>query len=264
MPTLLHAAMLFAVLAGLMLGSFLNVCILRLPAGESVSHPRSHCPACQRTIRARDNVPVLSWLWLRGRCRDCKTAISMQYPLVEAATALLFAACVWHTGLQWTTLLDAALAYLALGLAVMDARTLLLPDEFTLGGLALAILLHGSQPGETHRLGQMAHAAEAAAWAALLLLCVRWLYQWLRKREGLGLGDVKLLAMIAAFLGLPLAWLTLFLAIVGGAAWALVPLARGQSGAEHKMPLGSYLAGAAIVTIFAGEPILHWYLGWFH
>jgi leader peptidase (prepilin peptidase)/N-methyltransferase len=264
MPAPIHAAALLAAFAGLMLGSFLNVSILRLPAGESILQPRSHCPACLRMIRAQDNIPVLSWLLLRGRCRDCQASISVQYPLVEAATALLFAACVLHTGLQWQTLLDAALAYLALGLAVMDARTLLLPDVCTLGGLALALLLHSLQPGgRTHQLQNVAHAALAAALAALLLLCVRWLYQGLRKREGLGLGDVKLLAMIAAFLGLPQALLTLFLAIVGGAATALVLLARGQSGADGKMPFGSYLAGAAIASIFLGKPILHWYLGWF-
>ena len=261
LPTVQTAALL-AAFAGLFLGSFLNVCIMRLPAGASIVGPRSQCPACKRTIRAFDNIPILSWLLLRGRCRDCDATISMQYPLVEAATALLLAACVLHTGLHWQTWLDAALAFFALGLAVMDAQTLLLPDAFTLGGLVLALLLRAAHPAP-NRLQSVIHAALAAALAALLLLCVRWLYHWLRKQEGMGLGDVKLLAMIAAFLGLPLALLTLFLAIISGALVAVAYLLRCKTSAQQKIPFGSYLSAAAIACIFVGKPILHWYLGFF-
>ena len=139
-------AVLFAFVLGLLCGSFLNVCILRLPAAESILVPRSHCRACQQPIRALDNIPILSWIFLRGRCRNCDQKISAQYPIVEAVTGVLFAACVLHTGLHWQTLLDTAMCFFLLGMAVMDAQTFLLPDTFTLGGLAVAFALRVFHP----------------------------------------------------------------------------------------------------------------------
>lgn len=253
-----------AAVVGLLFGSFLNVCISRLPAGQSIVTPRSHCPHCKRPIRSIDNVPVLSFLLLRGRCRDCHQRISLQYPLVEIALAALFTACVLHTGLQWQTLLDAALIFLLLGLAVMDAQTFLLPDAFTLGGLSVAFAakVFLASPG-LHMHAALLTARDAFA-AALVLLLIRWLYQAVRKQEGMGLGDVKLLAMMAAFLGLPLALLACFLAVVAGAAAAIVLLLRHRVHANQMIPFGSFLAVAGITVIFIGQPLLAWYLRFFH
>lgn len=260
-------AVLFAFVLGLLCGSFLNVCILRLPAAESILAPRSHCRACQQPIRALDNIPILSWLFLRGRCRHCEQKISAQYPIVEAATGVLFAVCVLHTGLHWQTLLDIAMVFFLLGLAVMDAQTFLLPDAFTLGGLAVAFVLRVLHPLSAHHwlvAWQTAYRTLAAALAAaLLVLLIRWLYRWLRKQDGMGLGDVKLLAMIAAFLGLQLALLTFFLAILSGAMVSIVQLARGRAHAQQRLPFGSYLAVSGIAVLFIGRPLLHWYLGFF-
>jgi leader peptidase (prepilin peptidase)/N-methyltransferase len=252
-----------ACIVGLLFGSFLNVCIFRLPAGESVLAPPSHCRKCFQPVRAFDNIPLLSWLLLRGRCRTCGAKISVQYPLVEAATGVLFAACILHAGPTWQGLLDAAAVFFMLGLAVMDAQTFLLPDAFTLGGLALALALKTCQPAAPHRLELALHTARGAAIAALILLAVRWLYRLLRKQDGMGLGDVKLLAMMAAFLGLPLALLAGFFAVLAGAGFAVVQLVRGRVHTKDNLPFGSFLAVAGIVVIFLGRPLLDWYLGSF-
>jgi leader peptidase (prepilin peptidase)/N-methyltransferase len=161
--------------------------------------------ACGAQIRGLDNIPVASWLWLRGRCRACRARISLQYPMVELATALLFMACVAQTGAAWRTLIDAVACFLLLGLAVMDAQTMLLPDSFTLTGIALAFVLRVFAPGAEYR-GHIALVTAADALIAAALLLAVWAIYWLaRRRQGIGLGDVKLLAMMAAFLGLPLA-----------------------------------------------------------
>ncbi len=253
-----------AIVLGLLFGSFLNVCISRLPAGQSILTPRSHCPNCQHPICAFDNVPLLSYLVLRGRCRHCQQRISLQYPLVEAALATLWAGCVLHTGLQTQTLLDAALIFLLLGLAVMDAQTFLLPDSFTVGGLVVAFAAKTLMAGPGLRLHAALITARDAFAAALLLLVIRWLYQLFRKQEGMGLGDVKLLAMMAAFLGLPLALLACFLAIVIAAAAFSPMLFRHRAHARHMIPFGSFLASAGIAVVFIGQPLLAWYLGFFH
>lgn len=253
-----------AAVAGLLFGSFLNVCISRLPRGLSILTPRSHCPSCQQPIRACDNVPILSFLFLRGRCRHCRQRISFQYPLVEAALAALFVACVLHTGLAWQTALDAVLIFLLLGLAVMDAQTFLLPDAFTLSGLVIAFAMKILLAAQQHRAHVAFLTARDAALAALLLLLIRWLYFLARKQEGMGLGDVKLLAMMAAFLGLPLALLACFLAVVAGAAASLALLLQRRAHAQQMIPFGSFLAAAGIAVIFLGRPLLEWYLHFFH
>ncbi|MGC9293215.1 MAG: prepilin peptidase [Acidobacteriaceae bacterium] len=253
-----------ACIVGLLFGSFLNVCILRLPAGESVLTPRSHCRKCFQPVPALDNIPLLSWLLLRGRCRACGARISVQYPLVEAATGLLFAACILHAGPTWQGLLDATAVFFLLGLAVMDAQTFLLPDAFTLGGLVLALALKTCQPAAPYRLETALHTARDAAIAALILLAVRWLYRLLRKQDGMGLGDVKLLAMMAAFLGLPLALLAGFLAVLAGAGFATVQIVRGRVHTKDSLPFGSFLAVAGMVVVFIGRQLLDLYLGAFH
>jgi len=250
-------------IVGLIFGSFLNVCILRLPVDESILAPRSHCRNCLYPVRAIDNIPLLSWIFLRGRCRDCGVAISWQYPLVEATTGVLFIACILHTGITWQSLLHAVAIFFLLGLAVMDARTFLLPDAFTLGGLGLAIALRTLQPSASQRLRIAGHVVLDALIAAAALLLIRWLYRLLRKREGMGMGDVKLLAMIAAFLGLPLTMVAGFLAVLTGAGVSIIQVAKGRANTKSMLPFGSFLAVAGIAVIFIGKPLLHWYLGFF-
>ena len=253
-----------AVVAGLTFGSFLNVCIVRLPAHQSVVTPASHCLYCDAPILARDNVPVVSWLWLRGRCRACKGRISPQYPLVELGTAALFVACVLHTGANWQTLVDAVACFLLLGLAVMDWQTMLLPDAFTLPGIAVAFLLRVFAPGNQFRSRVAMHVLGDAAISAALLLMVWTLYRLVRRREGLGLGDVKLLAMIAAFLGLAVTMFAFFVGVLAAALFAVVLLTLRRARGSDRIPFGSFLAAAGIAAIFIGRPAIAWYLSSFH
>jgi len=252
-----------AMVLGLLFGSFLNVCILRLPRHASIMRPGSHCLACGAPVRPWDNIPVLSWLLLRGRCRTCGEPISIQYPLVELGTTALFVACVLHAGASWQTLIDATACFLLLGLAVMDSQTMLLPDAFTLTGLGMAFLLRVFAPGGENRGALALHTLADAAIAAALLLVIRFAYRTIRKREGLGLGDVKLLAMMAAFLGLPLAMVACFFAVMSAALYALYIVAKRRATGTDRIAFGSFLATGGILAIFLGRPVLAWYLGLF-
>ena len=211
-----------------------------------------------------DNIPLLSWLALRGRCRACRHSISWRYPAVEIATAALFLLSFLRFGLTLTGIAIDILCFLLLGLAVMDAETMRLPDAFTLTGLALGVVYAAVLPAEflTQRLW---HAGQSLLWAvlaALVLLLIRWIYQLLRHVEGMGMGDVKLLAMIAAWLGPGPTLLALVLGTFATAVFgvlALLVAPRHRRSLATRLPLGSFLCGAALYTIFAGQPILHWY-----
>ncbi len=259
---------IFAVLAGLVFGSFLNVCIWRLPRHESIAWPGSHCPYCSTPIRPQDNIPILSWLFLRGRCRGCGVQISARYPLIEGTTAALFLLCFLQFGLTLAGVGSAALCWLLLGLAATDAETLLLPDALTLPGIVLGIAYSGLR-------GDGAFSWKLAGWAILAALCagaliliIRGLYWMLRRREGIGLGDAKLLAMIAAWLGFGLTGLVIFLAVVCAAIYGLVlillrPTRGGVNMTTTRIPLGAFLCAAAIFAVFQGSEILAWYLTFF-
>ncbi|HEV2619554.1 MAG TPA: prepilin peptidase [Acidobacteriaceae bacterium] len=307
---------LSAFLLGLLFGSFLNVCISRLPTHQSIVTPRSHCPHCHHTIRWYDNIPFLSWHLLRARCRDCKTPISARYPAVELAIALLWAISAAAILAQWrcnhvqmpdmcSAAIDtpafeslafyflrlAILGFLLIGLMVMDWQTLRLPDAFTLPGIVLGFLLVCAQaaflapgqgdivlntthqfrlssPGSGNALGNVfltgtealvLGRVAAILGAALILLIARWIYKALRKQEGLGLGDVKLLAMIAAFLGFPQSLLALFVGVLSAALYALALLARRNANRNTRLPLGSFLAAGGLFSALFGPAILDWY-----
>jgi leader peptidase (prepilin peptidase)/N-methyltransferase len=252
-----------ATLLGLLLGSFLNVCIVRLPAGESILQPGSRCRQCMVPIRAFDNIPLVSWVWLRGRCRRCRQPIPFQYPLVEATTALLFAACIVHAGANGQAVLDGVACFFLLGLAIMDAQTMLLPDAFTLGGLAAAVALKMAMPGPLDRWQAAWRTLADAAVAAAILLGISLAYRLIRHRAGVGLGDVKLLAMMGALLGLPLTLIASFLGVIAAAAYALFLIRRRNRGGFDRLPFGAFLASAGIFAIFFGQPLLRWYLGLF-
>ncbi len=282
---------IFAVLAGLAFGSFLNVCISRLPRHESIVTPRSRCLNCLAPLRNADNIPLLSFLLLKGRCRDCGVRISPRYPLIEAATAALFLLCFLQFGLSFSGIASAIICWLLLGLAATDAETLLLPDALTLPGLALGVVFSGFRASggdllvsETSNQAtssdllisfHLKAAAESLLWAAcaaVLILLIRGIYWLVRRREGMGLGDAKLLAMITAWLGLLPTLLTLFLGVLSAALYGVAvirglainrpPRKQPPSGEipPVRLPLGAFLCVAALFVLFRGERIIHWYL----
>jgi len=261
---------IFAVAAGLVFGSFLNVCISRLPRHESVVRPRSHCPVCEAPIRSFDNIPILSWLLLKGRCRSCGARIPVRYPLIELASAALFLLCWLEYGLTFEGVSVAVLCWLLLGLAATDAETLLLPDALTLPGIVLGVVYSGFLDSGS------AFSWRAAGWSLLwagcgaaLILLIRGAYWVVRRKEGIGLGDAKLLAMIAAWLQPEKAALVVFLAVVGAAVYGLALMLAsrlrrdGEVVGRLRIPLGAFLSGAGIFAVFRGGDVLIWYLGFF-
>lgn len=265
---LLPLIAIFIVLLGLVFGSFLNVCISRLPQHESVVRPRSRCPQCGAAIRASDNIPLLSWFVLRGRCRNCRKPIAWRYPAVELGTAALFLLAWLRFGLTVSGIGIIVLSFLLLGLAVMDAETMRLPDAFTLPGILLGIVFAGLLTAPTVA-GHLAHAGLAALGAivgALVILTIRWIYYAWRRVEGMGIGDAKLMAMIAAWLGPALTLVTLFLgalsASVVGLLWIAVAR-RKESPMTARIPFGSFLCGAALYAIYHGQANVGWYLQFF-
>lgn len=254
---------------GLLLGSFLNVCIARLPAGESIVRPRSHCPHCKHPIANRDNLPVVSWLLLRAKCRSCGERISWRYPAVELATCALFVMCCMHFSPAWFAGGWAVFCFLLLGLAVMDAETFLLPDAFVFPGLAAGVLFASFRAGA--RGAEL--SALSAAVAAATLLVIAGVYWLARRQMGMGMGDVKLIAMMAAWLGLPETALVLFLSVIVGALYGgiIILLRRrrnsqeaGVPAGQMPVPFGTMLGVAGLYSVFLGERTLAWYLSFFH
>lgn len=243
----------FALALGLIVGSFANVLIHRLPLGQSVVSPRSRCPACGRPIAAIENVPVVSWLALRGRCRGCRAPISVRYPLVEAVHGAGYFALAWWLGVQPRTAVLMGLLTALVVLALIDLDHHLLPDAITLPGTAVG-LLASLLPGGPSPL----ESALSAAGGYLAFAAVALAYRKTRGVEGLGRGDWKMAAMLGAFLGWQGLLLTVFLAALSGTLVGLALMARGRH-ARHELPLGTFLAAAGIVTLFVGQPIVSWY-----
>lgn len=246
-----------ALLLGLVVGSFANVCIHRLPRRESVVSPPSRCPACGALIRARDNVPVLSWLLLRARCRSCRAPISPRYPLVEAANGLLWLALAVLRGPRAQTLVAMALVTALLVLSLVDLDHHLLPDAVTLPGIA-AGLGASFLPGSPVR-PLAALLAAAGGWLAFAAVAKA--YERLRGIEGLGQGDWKMAAMLGAFLGWQQMLLTVLLASVAGTLVGLGAVALRGRDLRHALPLGTFLGAAGIATVFLGDALLSWYRG---
>ena len=307
----LFEAAIFAL--GLCLGSFLNVCIYRLPRGKSVVTPRSACPKCGNLIPFYHNLPVLSWLILRGKCRSCKQPISPRYLVIELLTGLLFLGCYTHFGLTLGMLKCAVLGYLLLGLIFTDAETKLLPDALTLPGLALGILFSlvvpvndlasRIMPGMVSpamrseiswRMWSLSDSLLGAAVGASFLYGAAAIYLRARGVEGMGFGDVKLMALIGAFLGTKLTVLTIFAASLAGSLFGLSMVlavwikrlrrfeARGASSRIssgissrearrrawqsarmvlrfYEMPFGVFLGSMAILSFLFGNRLLQWY-----
>jgi len=297
------AAAMFAF--GLCFGSFLNVCIYRLPREKSVVTPRSACPHCGSPIPLYHNIPVVSWLILGGKCRSCNQPISPRYLIVELLTGVLFVVCYVHFGWTIETVKCIVLGYLLLGLIFTDAETRLLPDAMTLTGLALGIafslivpvndLASRIMPGLVSfplrynlswRVWSLADSLLGAAVGASFLYGAAAIYLRARGVEGMGFGDVKLMGMIGAFLGTKLTVLIIFAASLSGSLFGLATVfaiwikrtrrntARGFASREarkrawrsarlalryHEMPFGVFLGGVAILAVFFGNQLLHWY-----
>ncbi len=204
---------------------------------------------------------------LRGRCRDCGAGISWRYPAIELAMAALWVLCWLEFGATLQSIGMAVFCFLALGLGAMDAETLILPDAFTVPGIALGVIFSAAVcgGGSPARLRCAVAAVAWAACAAAIVIAIRGTYWLVRRREGMGLGDAKLLAMIAAWLGPANAALTFFLAVVGGAAYGILWLAakKGRGGTSARLPLGSFLIAAAIYAAFGGRATVSWYLSLF-
>lgn len=254
---------LLAALAGLLIGSFLNVCIYRLPRDLSVVTPRSFCPECDHGIAWYDNVPLLSYVLLSGKCRQCRARISYRYPLVELLTAVCFFACVWILGMNGMAVKFCVFSAILITLVFSDLEERILPDEFTLGGTVLGLViayLVPSDPGiwrfllpslTNPRVQSLVEAGFAAVFSSLSLWFVGMVYQKVRHREGLGMGDVKMVAMIGAFLGLQGVLLTL---IVGSVLGAVIGLSfiffTGKDASTYELPFGAFLGIAALGVAF--------------
>jgi leader peptidase (prepilin peptidase)/N-methyltransferase len=253
---------LYAAVLGLIVGSYLNVLIYRLPLGISTVTPRSRCPRCGTPIRAVDNVPVVSFLVLGGRCRHCGARISWRYPAIEAAASLLFLACFLRFGISPQSPVAALFCALMLALAMIDYDHMILPDKLTYSGIVLGILLQPFVPWTAlweGPWGAMAGGALGALLGSGVLLAVWVIWYLLRHEEGMGLGDAKMLAAIGAFLGWKGVLVSLFFAALSGAVVGLGLMAFRGTDLKTKLPFGIFLALGGLIALFAGETLVRAY-----
>jgi prepilin signal peptidase PulO-like enzyme (type II secretory pathway) len=254
---------------GLVLGSFLNVCSLRWPQDQSVVSPPSRCPHCERQIRWHENVPVLGWIVLGGRCRGCGARISVQYPLVELATGLIWAGMVWQYGASWEAVRGASFLTILLGIAVSDARFYIIPDQFSVGGAILGIALAFAPAGLSPREALVG----AVMWAVGLWVVGKAGTLYIRRTNparfeemgvdsALGFGDVKMMGLVGAFTGVWGGALTVFL----GSVLAVLVFGLVRRLTDRLIPFGIFLAAGAAIAFVWGDAILDWYLntivGW--
>jgi len=282
-PSLPVACALMGVL-GAMIGSFLNVVIHRLPREQSIVFPNSTCPKCRSKIKAYDNIPILSFLILRGQCRACGAPISARYPAVEALTALLFVVVTWHDGWSFALAFDLAFAASILALIFIDAEHMILPNAITYPGILFAVISRAVIPyfaGPAHfdDLPQLITLFPPAypAWAVSLigaaigalagggsLWLMGFLWEKLRGVEAMGLGDVKMMLMVGAYLGWRLTILTILVAALSGSlAGVSMMLRRGSRDLQMMLPFGIFLGIGSIVSLLLGTRIIEWYASQF-
>jgi len=240
-------------LFGLCIGSFLNVCAYRLPLGQSVVHPRSRCTTCGRTLTWFDNLPVVSWLVLAGRCRTCKAPVSWMYPAVEAVTAIVFVITYLTYGLTLLSLVRVVFGCALIVLFVTDLQHKILPNAITLPGIVVGFVCSFFLPP-----GWLSSLIGLAIGGGFLLAMAEAYYRF-RGQEGLGMGDVKLLAMIGAFLGGKLVLLTLGVASFTGSIAGGLLIASGRGSMKYALPFGTFLAIGALFAATWGDPIADWY-----
>ncbi len=271
--------LLIAVAAlGCVIGSFLNVVIHRVPREESIVFPNSRCPQCDTAIRPYDNIPIISYLVLRGRCRNCRTPISARYPAVEALTGILFALTFLHDGLAPALPFDLIFVAALVALVFIDAEHMILPDVITLPCLAIALvcralvpnlyglnfLTDGLMAGWPVWVVSLFGALFGAALGGGSLWLMGWLWERLRGVEAMGLGDVKMMFMVGALLGWPRTLLTIFIAVLAGSIVGVaVMLWRRERDMQMQLPFGIFLGIGALVSLLAGHEIINWYVGRF-
>jgi leader peptidase (prepilin peptidase)/N-methyltransferase len=265
-------------LVGLAIGSFLNVCIYRIPLGKSVVFPRSHCPHCGDPIRLYDNLPVLSFLLLRGKCRSCGARISYQYPIVELSTCLAFLACALRWDFTSPTYVNSLLLSVVIVLIFVDYHHRILPNILTLPGAVAGMILSPFQWLDVYA-DPLSKMVASLLWHADLKLVLPWVgsilgaiigggpllgvaavYAGIRKKQGLGMGDVKMMAMVGAFLGWPLALLTIFAGSFGGSLVGIFLIIFRKQNLQTKLAFGVFLGLGTAFCLFYGLPILHWWL----
>ncbi|MCX6553170.1 MAG: prepilin peptidase [Acidobacteria bacterium] len=249
--------LLFAGLLGLAVGSFLNVCIYRVPLEQSLLLPGSRCMVCNRSLRWFENVPVVAWIVLRGRCRTCHTSIPVVYPLVEAFTGIMFVWATWHYGPGWLLFSRLLLGCALVVLFFIDLHHRILPNVITVPGTIIGFILSFvTPPGWVSSLVGLVIGG-------LIPLVLAEVYLRVRKVEGLGMGDVKMLALVGAFLGWKLVLLTLALGSFLGSAVGLGLIVARRGDMKLALPFGTFLAIAAAVSATVGDQIIIWYLGFY-
>ncbi|HEY6000918.1 MAG TPA: prepilin peptidase [bacterium] len=263
-----------AALFGAVVGSFLNVVIHRLPAGESIVHPGSRCPRCGAPIRPWDNIPVFGWLALRGRCRDCREPISVRYPLVELANALLWAALALRFGPGLPFLAFAAFCSALLAITMIDVDHWIIPDAITLPGVVLGLVASFVMPPRESLLADLlydrlglarlpAPLASPGFWDSLAALLIGGGFFYLVaviSRGGMGGGDIKLTAMMGAFLGLRDLGVAVFIGLLSGSAVGIGLMIAGRKGRRDLIPFGPFLALGGVTAVFWARPLVDWYV----
>jgi len=250
-PTLLLIA---AFILGTIIGSFLNVCIVRLPQNASIVFPASHCPYCGAAIRAYDNIPLLSYILLSGRCRACKAPISLRYFIVELLMGVLMAVLFLHFGLSLTFVLSAAFTAALVVITCIDLQHQIIPDRISLPGIPLAFLCSFVLPWNSWLDSLLGIAVGGGVLYAFALA-----YYLLTKKEGMGGGDIKMLTMIGAFLGWKGALASLMLAAVAGSLIGLMLIVIKGKNFKYAVPFGPFLAAGAFCAMLYGESLITWY-----
>jgi leader peptidase (prepilin peptidase) / N-methyltransferase len=275
---------IIAGICGAIIGSFLNVVVHRVPLEESIVFPNSRCPSCGGAIAFYDNIPVLSWVMLGAKCRSCKERISIRYPAVELLTAALFVGVAWHTGLSAALPFDLVFTSALLALVFIDAEHMILPNVITYPGIVFAVIARIAIPyltGTPHfdDLPSLSHGALAnmPVWVVSLagaligaligggsLWLMGWTWEKLRGIEAMGLGDVKMMFMVGAYLGWRLTILTIFVGVLSGSVIGIMLMARkGQRNMQMLLPFGVFLGLGAVAALLFGAPLVEWYAGQF-
>ncbi len=243
-------------IVGALIGSFLNVCIYRLPRGESLIWPSSRCPSCGRPVAVYDNIPLFGYLFLGGRCRYCRTLIPLRYPLIEAVTAAGFLVILWVFGLTWSAALYAILFSALLVVAGTDLSHKIIPDVITLPGI-----LVGLGGAATVLPVGILNAVLGVLVGGGLLWALAWASPYLFGKEGMGGGDIKLLGMVGAFLGWKPALLTIMIGSLAGSIVGIGLIGSGLLKRDEYIPFGPFLVVGALISLFFGQPLLDWYQG---
>ncbi len=274
----MHLESLLYALLGLVIGSFLNVCIYRIPLGKSIVYPGSSCPHCGISIRFFDNIPILSFLLLQGKCRACGKSISLQYPLVELLSGAAFYCCARVWLFTTPTYVNSLFLAIIIILIFTDYNHRLLPNRLTLPGILVGILLSPLQTPEVYSdllswetiaLLGLAHSTIAQAWVGSILgtiigggplYLVALAYATIRRRQGLGMGDVKMMAMVGAFIGWRLVLLTLFVGSLLGLLVGILLILFRKMDTQGKLPFGVFLGIGSVFCLFYAPSLVRWYL----